>query len=91
VLRAGYGIFYGSIGSFKTSSNLAGFTQTTPIEATNDNGLTFKNKLSNPLPAGLLAPLGPAGGLETNLGQAITYFATSRNQPYSQRWSLGVQ
>ncbi|HTM49923.1 MAG TPA: TonB-dependent receptor [Bryobacteraceae bacterium] len=91
VLRTGYGIFYGSIGSFKTSSNLAGFTQSTPIEATNDNGLTFKTRLSNPLPNGLLAPLGPAGGLETNLGQSITYFGKSRKLPYAQRWSFGLQ
>ncbi len=91
VLRSGYGIFYGSIGSFKTSANLAGFSQSTPIEPTNDNGLTFKTKLANPLPNGLLAPLGPSGGLQTNLGQAISYFGTDRKQPYAQRWSLGLQ
>ncbi|MSV28912.1 MAG: hypothetical protein EXQ52_09235 [Bryobacterales bacterium] len=91
VLRTGYGIFYNSNGSFKTGSNLAGFSQSTPIEPTNDNGLTFKATLANPLPTGLLAPLGPAGGLETNLGQNISYFARSRKQAYSQRWSLGIQ
>jgi Carboxypeptidase regulatory-like domain/TonB dependent receptor len=91
VVRAGYGIFYGSVGSFKTASNLSGFSQSTPIEASSDNGLTFKTKLSNPLPGGLLAPLGPSGGLATDLGRAITYFARSRVQPYAQRWSLGLQ
>ncbi len=91
VVRTGYGVFYNSIGSFRTSSNLAGFSQSTPIEPTNDNGLTFRATLANPLPNGLLAPLGPAGGLETNLGQNITYFAASRKQAYSQRWSFGIQ
>lgn len=91
VIRAGYGIFYGSIGSFRTSANLAGFSQTTPIEATNDNGLTFKTTLANPLPGGLLAPLGATGGLETYLGQNLTYFPTSRKLPYAQRWSIGIQ
>ena len=91
VVRAGYGIFYGSVGSFKTASNLSGFSQSTPIEATSDNGLTFKTTLSNPLPNGLLAPLGPSGGLSTDLGRAITYFSRSRVQPYAQRWSLGIQ
>lgn len=91
VVRAGYGIFYGSVGSFKTGANLAGFSQSTPIEATNDNGLTFKNTLANPLPGGLLAPAGPSAGLETNLGQSISYFANSRKQPYAQRWSFGIQ
>ena len=91
VVRAGYGIFYGSVGSFKTAANLSGFSQSTPIEASNDNGLTFKTKLSNPLPSGLLAPLGPSGGLSTDLGKSISFFSRSRVQPYAQRWSLGIQ
>jgi hypothetical protein len=91
VLRAGYGIFYGSNGSFKTAAILTGFSQTTPIEATNDNGLTFKATLADPLPNGLLAPLGAAGGMTTGLNQTITFFPASRKQPYAQRWSLGVQ
>jgi hypothetical protein len=91
VIRTGYGIYYGSIGAFKTGANLAGFSQSTPIEATSDNGLTFKTTLANPLPGGLLNPLGASGGLETNLGQAISFFANDRVPPYSQRWSFGVQ
>jgi len=91
VLRAGYGIFYGSIGSFKTSALLTGFSQSTPIEASNDNGLTFKATLANPLPDGLLAPLGANGGMKTGLNQSITYFAADRVQPYAQRWSFGLQ
>ncbi|MBI4904304.1 MAG: TonB-dependent receptor [Acidobacteria bacterium] len=91
VLRAGYGVFYGSIGSFKSSSNLAGFSLSTPIEATSDNGLTFKTKLSNPLPNGLLAPLGPNGGMSTNLGLGISFFAKDRKQSYAQRWSVNIQ
>ena len=91
MLRAGYGIFYGSVGAFKTSAILNGFSQSTPIEATNDNGLTFKATLANPLPTGLLAPLGPAGGMKTALNQGITFFADDRVQPYAQRWSFGFQ
>ena len=91
VLRTGYGVYYGSLGAFKVSSNLAGFSLTTPIEPTNDNGLTFKTKLSNPLPTGLLAPLGAAGGMETYLGLGVSAFPRSRKQPYGQRWSFGLQ
>ena len=58
VVRSGYGIFYGSLGSFKTTANLAGFSQTTPIQPTQDNGQTFKATLANPFPNGLIAPLG---------------------------------
>jgi hypothetical protein len=61
------------------------------MQPSSDNGLTFPVKLSNPLPTGLIAPLGAAGGLSTNLGQSISYYATDRKPPYSQRWSLGLQ
>ncbi|MBM3734814.1 MAG: TonB-dependent receptor [Acidobacteria bacterium] len=91
VLRAGYGIFFGSIGVNKTNSNLAGFSQSTPIQPSLDNGLTFIARLDNPFPNGLLAPLGAGGGLSTNLGQGVAFFAPQRSQPYSQRWSFGFQ
>ncbi len=91
VVRTGYGIFYGSLGSFKTAANLAGFSQTTPIQATLNSGLNFIADLRNPLPNGLLAPLGAAGGLQTNLGQTISFFPRDRQLPYAQRWSFGVQ
>jgi hypothetical protein len=91
VVRSGYGIFYGSIGAFNSTSNLAGFSQSTPITPSPDNGLTFPVKMSNPLPNGILAPLGAAGGLSTNLGQSISYFANDRKPSYAQRWSIGLQ
>ena len=58
VVRSGYGIFYGSLGAFRTTANLAGFSQTTPIQPTQDNGQTFTATLANPFPNGLIAPLG---------------------------------
>ncbi|MBL8215406.1 MAG: TonB-dependent receptor, partial [Bryobacterales bacterium] len=91
VIRAGYGIFYGSLGSFKTTANLAGFSQTTPMIPTQNNGLNFIADLSNPLPNGLIAPLGAGAGLQTNLGQNISFFQRDRTMPYAQRWSFGLQ
>ncbi|MBI3684435.1 MAG: TonB-dependent receptor [Acidobacteria bacterium] len=91
VLRGGYGIFYGSIGVNKTNSNLTGFSRSTPMQPSLDNGLTFIASLDNPFPANLLPPLGAAGGLETNLGQDASFFASKRRQPYAQRWSFGIQ
>jgi hypothetical protein len=91
VIRAGYGIFYGSLGAFKSTANLAGFSQTTPVIPTQNNGLTFIANLQNPLPNGLIAPLGAGGGLQTNLGQNISFFPRDRQMPYAQRWSFGLQ
>jgi hypothetical protein len=91
VVRGGYGLFYGSIGTNKTNSNLAGFSRSTPIQASLDSGVTFTTWLDNPFPNGLLEPLGPAGGMETNLGQGVSFFAEDRKQPYSQKWSFTLQ
>jgi hypothetical protein len=91
VVRGGYGIFYNTIGINLTNSIQTGFSQSTPIQASLDNGLTFQARTSNPFPNGLIAPLGAAGGLATNLGQDLTFFQEERKQPYAQRWSLGLQ
>jgi hypothetical protein len=91
VLRGGYGIFYGSIGVNKTNTNLAGFSITTPMQPSLDNGLTFIASLQNPFPNGLREPLGASGGLLTNIGQGISVYPEKRKQPYSQRWSFTAQ
>ncbi|MCS7315460.1 MAG: TonB-dependent receptor, partial [Bryobacteraceae bacterium] len=91
VLRGGYGIFFNPNGTAVTVPIQTGFTQMTPIQASLDNGLTYIATTANPFPQGLLHPLGPAGGLTTNLGQAIEFYNYNEKYAYAQRWSLGIQ
>jgi len=91
VLRSGYGIYFGTIGVDTFQPVQTGFSQSTPIQASLNNGVTFTSTLANPLPNGLIPAAGAAGGLSTNLGQAIQFFDPKMRAPYSQRWSLGVQ
>ncbi len=91
IIRAGYGTFFGSIGVNYTNTVQTGFSQSTPIQASLDNGLTYQATLANPFPAGLIAPAGSSNGLRTNLGQNIEVFDSSRKAPYAQRWSFGFQ
>lgn len=91
VLRGGYGIFFDSVGVANSGSIQTGFSQSTPIQASLDSGLTFVATMADPFPNGLLQPLGAAGGLATNLGQAISFFPERRRNPYGQRWSFGFQ
>ncbi len=91
ILRGGYGVFYNPNGTAVTVPIQTGFTQMTPIQASRDNGLTYVATTANPFPQGLLPPLGPAGGLTTNLGQAIGFYNYNEKYAYAQRWSLGIQ
>ena len=91
VLRSGYGIYFDTLGVDRLIPIQSGFSQQTPIQASLDNGQTFVATIADPLPGGLLAPRGAAGGLSTNLGQAISFADPNLRQPYSQRWSFGVQ
>ncbi len=91
VLRSGYGIYFGTIGVDTFQPVQTGFSQSTPIQASLNNGVTYSATLANPLPNGLIPAAGSAGGLSTNLGQAIQFFDPKMKAPYSQRWSVGFQ
>ncbi|MBL8175619.1 MAG: carboxypeptidase regulatory-like domain-containing protein [Bryobacterales bacterium] len=91
VVRAGYGIYYDSIGVNRTTAQQTGFSQGTPIQASLDNGLSFVARNANPFPNGLIAPRGAAGGLTTSLGQGFAFYDSNLTPSYSQRWSLSLQ
>jgi hypothetical protein len=91
VVRGGYGLYFDSLGVNTTQPIQTGFSQSTPIQASLDSGQTYIATLANPLPNGLLQPVGSAGGLLTNIGQSISFFDPNMKFPYAQRWSLGFQ
>ena len=91
VLRGGYGMFYGFLGQRRGDVIRSGFSQSTPLNVTLDNGLTFVETLSNPFQGGILEPVGAANGIATSLGQTITFFDPEPQSPRMQRWQIGVQ
>ena len=93
VVRAGYGMFYDTIGINRSIAIQTGFTATTPINASLNNGLTYVATTANPFPNGVQPPV-PVGiipGLTANLGQPLTVYPVNRKQPYAQRWTLSLQ
>jgi len=90
-VRGGYGIFYSPIGSDQVDASQPGFSQTTQVVPSLDNGLTFRATMANPFPDGLLSPQGSAQGLATYLGQGITVVNPDLRSSYTQRWGLNVQ
>jgi hypothetical protein len=91
ILRGGYGTFFDTLGVNSNVGIQTGFSQSTPIQASLDSGLTYVATIANPLPNGLIAPKGAGGGLLTNLGQGLSFYDYKIKQPYAQRWSLGIQ
>ncbi|MBL8212428.1 MAG: TonB-dependent receptor [Bryobacterales bacterium] len=90
VLRAGYGIFYDVNGVDRSGVNQGGFNQPTNLIPTLNNGQTFIATLSNPFPNGIERAQGSAGGLNTFLGRAVSYFNDAARNPYMQRWSFSI-
>jgi carboxypeptidase family protein/TonB-dependent receptor-like protein len=91
VLRAGYGVYFDSIGVDRIDVNQGGFNQTTNVIPTLDNGRTFIAALSDPFPNGFQLPAGSSQGLSTFLGRSVSFFNERPLNPYIQRWSLSVQ
>jgi hypothetical protein len=91
VVRTGYGMFYGSLGQRRGDVLQSGFNATTSLVPSLNNGVTFIETLSNPFQNGIQEPLGAARGIETFLGQSITFFDPNPKSPRNQRWQVGVQ
>jgi hypothetical protein len=89
VVRGGAGIYYFPYGI--AGNNAPGFSQTTPLVATNDGYLTQAGSLANPFPNGIQRPTGSSLGLTTNLGQTITFYDPHPGYAYSTRWQFSVQ
>ena len=90
-LRAGYGMFYGFLGQRRGDVIQSGFSQTTSLVPSLDNGLTFIDTLSNPFRGGIQEPVGSSQGAQTFLGQSITFFDPDPLSPRMQRWQVGMQ
>ncbi len=91
VLRAGYGIYFESLGTDRNDVFQQGFSARTGLVPSLDNGVTFRATTSNPFPDGILEPAGAAAGLETFLGRSPSFFWPGRSTGYMQRWSFNVQ
>jgi len=89
VVRGGFGVYFQPYGAGTVYQ--PGFSQTTPMVVTQDGYLTPYAGLSNPFPDGIVTPPGAANGINTYLGQGITYNVTHEGWPYAMRWTLNIQ
>ena len=59
--------------------------------ATNNSYLTPATTLSNPFPTGIQQPVGNSLGINTYLGQSITFNNPQMLNEYGMRWNFDVQ
>lgn len=102
VVRGGFGIFDDSLSAFYMSGGNSGststfllpqqgFTQATSASGSPDSGITFNSTLANPFPEGIALPTGNSLGLQTFLGNAVTFQPLNPKTPYNMRWSFGLE
>ncbi len=98
VLRGGFGVFYmpkavDHIGTAadRTAVNQTGFSQSTSVTVSTDNGQHFIASLRNPFPTGVLLPVGSSNGLKSNLGSSISFYNSQQINPLVGRWDFGFQ
>ena len=91
LIRAGFGIYFEPNGAPNFDVIQTGFSQTTQMVPTVDNGQHYIADLTNPFPNGLQLPKGAGGGLSTNLGQSVSFFNQNLLTPYMERWQFAVQ
>jgi hypothetical protein len=88
VLRGGIGRFY--LNPTPTGHG-AGFSISTPLVSSLDGGRRPVADFSQFFPNGVLIPPGTSRGLETSLGQSISYSNPNFEIPYVHSFSFGIQ
>jgi hypothetical protein len=97
VFRGGWGMSYLPTLDYPPTS---GFSTTTPLVSSSDGGITpilfggaagTAGRLTNPYPDGINHPAGSSLGLQSFLGQSITYINPNRNIPFVHSFSAGFQ
>jgi len=91
VVRGGYGIYYGSLGTRLEDAIQNGYIQNTVAVPTLDGGQTFLSTLANPFPTGLLQPLGNGLGAQTSIGNSITFNNYHPQAPRLQKFQIDIQ
>jgi hypothetical protein len=95
VFRGGFGIYFNPFNDYYTGPS-TGFSQITQVVPTDNNYLrpdTGSATLSNPFSASnpIQQPSGSSLGINTYLGNDISYYTRNVKNAYSIRWSFDIQ
>ena len=87
VVRGGYALYHIPV---VQSVDPTGFSVRTPHVSSQD-GITPKDRLSDPFPGGLLEPIGNSQGLATLVGQSVAFIEPGDRTPMFHTWMFNVQ
>ncbi|MDP2998979.1 MAG: carboxypeptidase-like regulatory domain-containing protein [Bryobacterales bacterium] len=91
VIRGGFGMYFGSLGTRLNDAIQTGFARYTEVVPSNDGGITFAGTLANPFPNGILQPLGAALGPMTNVGNAISFYNPKPAAARMHKYQVDIQ
>jgi hypothetical protein len=92
VARGGFGVYPISIGQpTQNYAILSGFSISTDLIPTLNNGQSFQATLANPFPGGLLAAPGSSLGAASFLGRGLSFYNPIGRTPYSMHWNYNTQ
>jgi hypothetical protein len=92
VVRGGIGLFVATYGTFGIQQ--PGFSSQTVLLAAAGGVFAPQNlvgTLANPFPTGIVQPVGNAQGIDTFLGQNVTYSERRLASPVTWRWNFNIQ
>jgi len=91
VIRGGFGMYYGALGTRLQDAIQIGFSQNTTLVPTLDGGQTFIASIANPFPNGFLQPTGASLGALTNVGNAINFYSPKPLANTLKKFQIGFQ
>lgn len=90
VVRGGYGLLFLPTSERGYGDPNMGFEQSTNIPST-ANGFTPAVSISNPLPNGVLLPVGASAGPGVGVGGLLNAFQYKDPVSYQQQWNFGLE
>ncbi|MBY0506798.1 MAG: carboxypeptidase regulatory-like domain-containing protein [Bryobacteraceae bacterium] len=90
VVRGGIGLYVATFGTVQVQQ--PGFSQQTDlVSAGGGVFLTPVATLADPYPGGILRPVGNSRGIDTFVGQNVTYQERKFGSPITWRWNFNIQ
>lgn len=90
VIRGGIGLYVATFGTVQVQQ--PGFSQQTDlVSAGGGVFLTPVASLADPYPGGILRPVGNIRGVDTFVGQNVTYQERKFGSPITWRWNVNIQ